>query len=427
MNNFKDEYENNESYVESLGTPRVFMHEINTLPNFSKILETVDEIEKYERTLAIARPEDVILTKVSPEKAYLDWLKSVGLGSQNLIVLDGQKDETMPERVLKNGAKTKIEQFLGSKKAEAVFCPYFGGPLEEKASKHLQLRMYANTNLVTKYDSKINFKKLCQEAGVPVLEEVILKGKSKYSVSDLKENFKKILELKDKTGKIIIKGEFGASGSTTQIFDDFDITDLKDFFHKCRTNERFIVEPLYRRSSSPSSVWFITTEKVCKHVKTSNQLLSDGIVHSGNEFPVPFDEKIVIELTHKIAKCLSEEGYIGPFGVDYIESDNKLYAVECNPRVTGANYPWELVNLLSTKHEKIKAARAENIHLSRKGLTFEDLMKKWRKVLYTGEHGLGVVVPYNVGPVASGKVTVLGTGSSKEEVDDLFKFVKANA
>jgi hypothetical protein len=78
------DYENNDSYVESLGTPRVFMHEINTLPNFSKILETVDEIEKYERTLAIARPEDVILTKVSPEKAYLDWflqkkLISIGL------------------------------------------------------------------------------------------------------------------------------------------------------------------------------------------------------------------------------------------------------------------------------------------------------------------------------------------------------------
>jgi hypothetical protein len=351
----------------------------------------------------------------------------VGLGSQNLVVLDGQKNETMPERVLKNGAKAKIEQLLGSKISEAVFCPYFGGPLEEQASKYLQLKMYANTDLVTKYDSKINFKNLCLEAGVPVVEEVILEGKSEYSYSELIDEFKKILELKNKTGTIIIKGEYGASGSTTQIFEKFDLSTLKDFLKSCKNDERFIIEPLYKRTSSPSSIWFITEEKVCKHVKTSNQLLSDGIIHSGNEFPVPFDEEIVIELTHKIAKCLSEEGYIGPFGIDYIETGNKLYAVECNPRVTGANYPWELVNLLSSRHGKINAARAENIHLSRKGFSFEDLIKRWKKVLYTGEKGNGVIVPYNVGPVASGKVTILGTGSSKEEVDKLFRFIKAKA
>jgi hypothetical protein len=82
------------------------------------------------------------------------------------------------------------------------------------------------------------------------------------------------------------------------------------------------------------------------------------------------------------------------------------------------------VNLLSSKHGKIGAARASNIHLSKKGLSFKDLMVKWEKVLYTGKKGHGIVVPYNVGPVASGKVTVLGTGSSKGEVDDLFRLIK---
>ena len=423
----RKEYENDESYVELLGSPRVFMHEINTLPNFSKILETVDEIEKYERALAIARPEDIILTKVIPEKAYLDWLKSVGLGSQNLIVLDGKNDETLPERVLKNGTKAKVEQLLGTNKTKAVFCPYIGGNLENKASKYLNLKMYANTDLVTKYDSKINFKKLCREVGVPVVEEVILEGKEIYSYFKLKEKIINILEFKNKTGTFIIKGEYGASGSTTHIFYDFDLSTLKEFLKKCNKDERFIIEPLYKISSSPSSIWFITKDKVCKHIKTSNQLLSDGIIHSGNEFPVSFDEKMVASLTFKIAKRLAEEGYIGPFGVDYIETGNSFYAVECNPRVTGANYPWELVNLLVQRHGPIKAARAQNIHLSRKGLTFKDLKELWSKVLYSGEKGLGVIIPFNVGPVSSGKVTILGTGSSKEEVEILFKYINSIA
>ncbi|MFV2016545.1 MAG: hypothetical protein ACC656_14030, partial [Candidatus Heimdallarchaeota archaeon] len=118
------------SYVELLGSPRVFMHDINTLPMFSNIISTVDEIEKYERVLAIARQDDIILTKNKPEKSYLKWLKSVGLGTNNILVVNGISHETLPERVVKNDLRKKIDQILGSNKENASFSPYYGGTLE---------------------------------------------------------------------------------------------------------------------------------------------------------------------------------------------------------------------------------------------------------------------------------------------------------
>ena len=89
-------------------------------------------------------------------------------------------------------------------------------------------------------------------------------------------------------------------------------------------------------------------------------------------------------------------------------------------------YPWELVHRLESNGSSIKAARAENIHLPRRGSCFKDLLKTWGDVLYDAHNEAGVIVPFNVGPVAEGKVTVLGTGSSENEVNDLFEYIKSN-
>ena len=89
MSENNSSFENNGSFVDLLGSPIVFLHEINTLPNFSKIISQVEGIEKYDRAISIARPDDVILTKTQPEKAYLDWLRSVNLGTDKIIVLNG--------------------------------------------------------------------------------------------------------------------------------------------------------------------------------------------------------------------------------------------------------------------------------------------------------------------------------------------------
>ncbi|MFQ6126892.1 MAG: ATP-grasp domain-containing protein, partial [Candidatus Heimdallarchaeota archaeon] len=283
----------------------------------------------------------------------------------------------------------------------------------------LGLYMYAKPDVVQRFDSKINFKHLCREVGVPVVEYAIFK--TRQGVHELVQLIKM---MSNKTGKVIVRGEYGASASTTYVLDRLDYSLINEIVASSKPEDRYLVEPFYKTLSSPSSVWFITKIRTIVLLRTSNQLLEEGISHAGNEFPVQFAEEQVNRYSFRIAKRLAEEGFLGPFGIDYIETEKGLYATECNPRVTGAMYPWELVSILEKKGS-IKAARSENIHLPRKGLTFEALKKLWKNVLYNGHNGKGIIVPYNVGPISEGKVTVLGTGSSKKEVDSLFKNIKS--
>ncbi len=415
-------FEKTGSFVELLGSPIVFMHDINTLPKFSKVISQVDGIDKYERALSVARSEDVVITKYPPDRGYLQWLEKVDLGSRKIIVLNGKPQETLPERIMKYQVKDELRALLGNRKESAIVSPYYGGSLEQQASSHLELEMYAKTETVKKFDSKINFKNLCRKIGVPVIPDTIFTVDSK--VKGMYHLLELVKEMMTETGKVIVKGEYGASASTTYVFDKIDLSLLKEIILSSQLEDRYLVEPYYISLSQPSSVWFISNDRKTVHLKTSNQILDEETSHIGNEFPVDFDENKVQKFSSKIANYLSMEGFIGPFGIDYFETRNGMFAAECNPRVTGAMYPWELVHRLES-NGSIKAARTENIHLPHKCLCFKDLMKLWDDVLYNPGDEVGFVVPFNVGPISEGKVTVLGTGSSKNDVHSLFDHIKS--
>ncbi|MFW9780543.1 MAG: ATP-grasp domain-containing protein [Candidatus Heimdallarchaeota archaeon] len=411
------DYQESGSFVDLLGSPVIFLHDINTLPNFTKIVFQVDGIEKYERTLAIARSEDVVITKYQPERSYLEWLRKTGLGSNKLLVLDGTKTDTLPERVIKNHARERLRSTLGRDSYKAVISPYYGGPQEYQASKYLGYEMYADPGLVMRYDSKIVFKKLCQKIGVPVLDVCVCSvTPSMKSMTDAVNRFI------DETGRVIIRGEFGASASTTYVLDKVDYDIIREIAYCSKPGDRYLVEPFYDTLSQPSSVWFISHARKIVHLRTSNQILDEETSHIGNEFPVEFDEKRVQEFSFLIARCLCLEGFIGPFGIDFLETKDGIFAAECNPRVTGAMYPWELVSRFEER-SSINAARAQNIHLPRKGLRFKNLLKIWGDVIYDGQNGDSMIFPFNVGPVSEGKVTLLGTGASKSSVKGLFEYI----
>lgn len=417
-------FENNGSFVDLLGSPIVFLHEINTLPNFSKIISQVEGIEKYDRAISIARPDDVILTKTQPEKAYLDWLRSVNLGTDKIIVLNGNSKETLPERVLNNGTKDRIQSEVGRK--PVTLSPYFGGFLEQKVSSYLNLEMYSLPQIVRKYDSKINFKAICRKIGVPVVDEDIftINSKNDQTLTALVEVVKKKLV---ETGKVIIRGEHGASASTTYVLEDPTSPVLQELISSSSIGDRYMVESFYQTKSDPSSVWFITKNRRIFHLKTSNQILDEETSHMGNEFPVHFDEGRIKKLSYIIAEQFKREGYIGPFGLDYIETKDGFFAAECNPRVTGSIYPWELVTRLENRyHTRILAARSENFHMPCKGMTFSDLQQLWEPYLYDNQQATGVIIPFNVGPISHGKISVLGTGSSAMEVKSLLDDAKSS-
>lgn len=407
------------SLVESLGISRVFAHDIDTLRGFGDILHQVPGIRKYDRAIAIARSEDVVFLKSAPDKAYLQWLGEVGLGSKNLVVISGNENKSLPERIIENGGRNQLDMILGDSRADAVFSPYYGGRLEKRASEYLGLFMYSNTELTEIMDSKIGFKMLCRELGIPVLEESIID--TEMTESEIAHAIERWF---DRTGRVILRGEYGASASTTHILDQIDSSFLHNLVKRCPCKTRFLVEPFYDTISSPSSVWFIKRSGSIVHLRTSNQILENGISHLGNEFPVQFDEDFVDRMSFRFAQHLASRGFIGPFGLDYIEIESGIFATECNPRMTGSIYPWELVYLLE-QNGPVRAARSENITLPSEYRTFELLRQIWTDVLYDGKSSEGIIIPYNVGPIKTGKITVLCTGSSIEEVMSIVSYIKS--
>ncbi len=419
MSEYNNLFDNSGTFVDLLGSPIVFLHEINTLPNFSKIISQVDGIEKYDRAISIARPNDLVLTKTQPEKEYLNWLRSVNLGTKKIIVLNGNSRETLPERVLNNGTKHIIQSYILNSERAAILSPYYGGFLEQEVSSYLNLEMYSRPQIVRKYDSKINFKILCRKIGIPVIDEeiFIIKSKNDQALANLVEVVRRKLVA---TGKVILRGEFGASASTTYVLESLDIQALQELITSSKIGDRYMVESFHHTKSDPSSIWFISKNKKIFHIKTSNQILDEETSHVGNEFPVHFDDQQIIKHSYLIAKEFMNEGYIGPFGLDFIETNDGFFAAECNPRVTGSMYPWELVNRLENlTNTPIHAARSENFHMPRKGMRFSDLRQLWEPYLYDGENATGVLIPFNVGPISNGKISVLGTGTSKKEVRSL--------
>ena len=406
------------SYVESMGSPRVFAHDIDTLRGFSGIIDTVPGIRKYDRALAIARAEDVVFLKSTPDESYLQWLDEVGLGTKNLIVLPGRADMTLPERIMNNGSRKHLDTMLNGQRREAVFSPYYGGRFERSASRYLGVSMHLNTEVTEEMDNKVNFKLICRGMNIPVVKDSLID--TNMTLSEMCHIIDNLL---DETGKIILRGEYGASASTIHVLNKMDDVYYEKLLRTNLPGTRFLVEPFYQTLSSPSSVWYIGQTGEIVHLRTSNQLLENGISHIGNEFPVSFDEEFVNKVSFQFAQYMRSRGFTGPFGIDYIETEQGILATECNPRMTGAIYPWELVYILERKGP-VGAARSENIHLPKKYRTFESLKRVWADFLFDGETSEDVIIPFNVGPIKTGKITVLGTSRSVVEVRVLLDSIK---
>jgi len=133
---------------------------------------------------------------------------------------------------------------------------------------------------------------------------------------------------------------------------------------------------------------------------------------------------LVQQYSYRIAKELKKEGFVGIFGIDFLETSRGVFALECNPRVTGAMYPWEIVKLMEKRHGAVKAARAEYIQTRR--TTFRKVQQMLEPLLYDGRRAEGKVIPYNVGSLQSQhpSIALVGMGSSTKNVRELFENVK---
>ncbi|MBI1970159.1 ATP-grasp domain-containing protein [Candidatus Woesearchaeota archaeon] len=416
------------SYLDLLGSPRIFVHDLSVLPTYQKIPKYLLGEGKFDRAVAIAQPEDVVLLSEKPDPDYVHWLQSVGLGTRHLIMLPGKKTDPLVNRLLHHSVKKTLNIALNNQKKNsqkknvvknAVLAPYYADKQVAKIGKQLGIPVYASPALSEKLSGKVYFEQMCKRIGIPILKDTI------FHVDDGLERFQSIIKHAIKTtDQVIIRGDFGSGGKVTFVIDDNKPETVQNIFLRTHHHELYIIEPFFNAICSPSSLWFITKEGKIFHLQTSLQLIEKNVMYAGNEYPGVPKNSLVQQYSYRIAKELKKEGFIGIFGIDFLETTKGVFALECNPRVTGAMYPWELVKLMEKRHGTINAARAEYIQTRR--ITFRKVQQMLETMLYDGRRAEGKVIPYNVGSLRSPhpSIALVGMGSSTKKVRELFEKVK---
>lgn len=193
--------------------------------------------------------------------------------------------------------------------------------------------------VATKYDNKIEHVKLFQKLNLP-------RNKTKI--------YNKLSEL-EKISKtafpLFLSASFSSGGHESRVFKS--LTELKSFypqFREINRSNKFLVADLIQDIiSSPNSSAIVAGNNKTDIICISDQILH-GTKYLGNIYPAKLSEKNrknVVESTKKIGDYLSQQGFRGLFGCDFlIDSKNNCYITDLNPRRQGG-YLCNVLMLLS--------------------------------------------------------------------------------
>jgi len=170
----------------------------------------------------------------------------------------------------------------------------------------------------------------------------------------------------------------------------------------------FIIEPFLRVISSPGDQWAIDRAGNIDHIGVTDQVFEQGMVHIGSQHGPSISKRLhqlISQTSLKIVQHMSQYGYRGVLGIDYIVTDENVYPVENNARFNGSTYPW----LITDKIRKVIPSIDywKFIKIKTQPCTFPELADCIYDILYDGKK-VNSVLPYNCRSLSvSGAFSVL--------------------
>jgi len=307
-----------------------------------KDTEKEDRRKLYEkRILPLLEENDTAIFAEKTDPFLLDYYRSLGLApikKRNIFyVEDYLKYSSLTKAILDN--QTLIDKI--KKTNIDTLIPYIESQDTEKLSQKISSNLLRESSFVDWINNKSNFRQV-------VKEEIGLKIIPGYRSNPerAKKDFEKIKEKGYK--RVIFKKERSASG-----FGIFLVETIKDL-KKCldyNFKDNFVIEAFIENIKfSPNSQYFITKENIFS-LGASDQILSEGFIHSGNIYPSLIYKKTDLyekmeEISNKICRYLQSKNCFGLIGIDFIVTDkNEIFPVETNVRINGSTFP----NLIAKK------------------------------------------------------------------------------
>lgn len=420
---------------------QLFIHCVASLPGFSQLAGHVAGVDKYgERALLLAEADDFVCLAHSVPPEYLEMLNGLGLGpSPSHIIrlpesLDRQTTVPMSPKLVKSlESGMRLPTSLG--RDQPIWVNSFAASETDAALQtSLQSQLGNHVSLINQhpgpelnlYDKNV-VRRHAPSCGLPLPpgEAVAVDRKAGTAKSRTAELRQAICKYLDTTGRVIVRGALGASGSSVFLVgrDEYEIEAcIRQADGQTHTND-FLVEPFFDVDVSPNIGMFIDPrDKKVSCVSISDQLLEGGVCHVGNRYPS--EAQLLPEMIAAAEQCcrwLADRETTGFLGFDFCEfrrpgrAERDFFFAEINPRLNGATYPAHVLSRLNARapHPRWTTFRAMTIETDLS--SYSAFRARCGDLLFDGRQSTGLI-PYNVGLLQHGKLMVTVVGESVDDV-----------
>jgi hypothetical protein len=426
---------------------QLFIHCVASLPGFRQLAPHVPGVDKYaERALLLARADDLVCVAHRVSPAYLDFLNQLDLGPNpaHIIQLPGSTNKQTAVPMV-----TRLRHYLSSEirlpkvlagSHEVWLNCFAASELDTQLQSCLATLLDRRVLSVNRhpgkganlYDKHV-VRQQARASGLPLPpgESVTLDRQAATRSSQALPVRRAIDKYLGATGRVIVRGALGASGSSVFVVsrDECDVQRcLRSVMQQGHTDV-FLVEPFYDVSVSPNIGMFIDPrDGSISCVSVSDQILDGQVRHLGNRFPsqAHLTDQMVAAAT-RFCRWLREQGTTGFLGFDFCEyrvpgsTRRQFFFAELNPRFNGATYPAHLLARLNTKagHDGVprwREFRALTVQTNLR--VFSALQALCGDLLFDGREVAGII-PYNVGLLQHGKLMLVIVGETHDDVESL--------
>ena len=417
---------------------RVFAHSPSEAPDAPVVVTRMPDFERLgERALLLARPGDVVCLAQPVEPAYLEFLGSLSIGprAEDVLVIPGVLPGTgISERLCADAdAFDRLASRLTGS-GPILVSPFFATAAAEALTRALGERLARPTGLlggppalVRRLHEKRVARRLARRLGIPIApgEVVRISRDDGASSRDLSALRAAILRRARETGRAIVRGSSGASGSSTFTVDARGIEESLGAIVGRTDNRTYVVEPFYEVAASPNVE--IIVEEGAVRAAATDQLLDGALVYQGSVHPSR--ARLLPEMlasARALGAWMRERGFAGRAGFDFIERTGQsppgYFLTEINPRINGASYPLALLGRLVRRAERLgvptpAAFRTRSVATAARD--FADLARLSGGLLYDPARGEGIV-PWSVAALEFGKVGIAAFAASPGRAEGIF-------
>lgn len=418
--------------------PHVFVHGLASMPTSRALAKMLSGLDVYaERALLAAGPADIVCVASPVDASYLQYLSSCGVGpSGDGIVVPAEldaPDANLAHRLAADtGALSRIRDLVGAED-RLILNPFIASAAEFELAAALEDALGAEVIVLGGPPATIEHatqkhlaRRKAQELGVPTApgEVVRLEPKADGTPRDVAPLRAAVPRWLPVTGRVIVRGSRGASGTATHIVDGRAecMARSMDAIAASRDNTVYLVEAMLPVAVTPNvQVCIEPGSGAIRHVSATDQRLDRDLRYDGNIWPSSAEHLgDMVSDAVQMAGWLRDEGFTGLLGLDFVEhgptGEREYILAELNPRTNAVTYPKALAERLERGGQRFPAflsgeARTDAGTFNELATTLGDLL--WRPGMPNG------VFPYNCGCLSEGEASIVALGQSRQSVEAL--------